>query len=122
MRQYSLSSAARERIDARFGFSAAKNEPSGIGGRLFPLIPVLPELSTEVTVQRNPIDRDELKRLGDLAVDRVKRVAKALLAGSGAGTLSDVVLDSAWLFIRRKLRNRLLSYAGFELARQGFVK
>jgi hypothetical protein len=122
MRQYSLSTAARERLDARFGFSAAKNEPSSVEGRLFPVIPVLPELVPEITVSRNAIDQKDLKDLGELAVDRVKRVAKALLTESGAGVLSDVAFDGAWLFIKPKLRDRLLNYAGFELARQGFVK
>jgi hypothetical protein len=73
-------------------------------------------------VSRNAIDQKDLKDLGDLALDRVKRVAKALLTESGAGMLSDVAFDGARLFIKPKLRDRLLNYAGFELARQGFVK
>jgi hypothetical protein len=121
MKQYSLSHAAQSRLDAKFGFTAAKDEAGG-QNRLFPLIPVLPDLTREITVIRNAVDQDRLRTLGDLALDRLKRVAKALLNESGGGMFSDVALNAAWLFVKGKVRNRLLSYAGFELARQGFVK
>lgn len=122
MRQYSLSRTVQDRLDAQFGFAAAKDETTGTQTRLFPLIPVMPEVAPEITVVRNAIDQDRLKTLGDLALDRVKRVAKALLVESGDGMLSDVAFNAAWLFIKGKLRNRLLTYAGFELAKQGFVE
>ncbi len=121
MKQYSLSRTAQDRLDAQFGFAAAKDE-GGMQKRLFPLIPVLPELAPEIVVTRNAIDQDRLRALGDLALDRLKRVAKALLNENGGGMFSDVALNAAWLFVKGKLRNRLLTYAGFELAKQGFVK
>jgi len=122
MKQYSLSLAAQNRLDAQFGFGAAKGKPSGTATRLFPVIPVVPELTPEIAVVRKPIDQDALKKLGDLAVDRVKRVTRELLTQGGGGMLSDVAFEAAWLFVKGKLRNKLLAYAGFELARQGFVK
>ena len=121
MQQYSLSDEARQRLDAQFGIASAKDE-TGTQKRLFPLIPVLPELTPEITVTRNAIDQDTLRVLGDLALDRLKRVAKAFLSESGGGMFSDVAFNAAWLFVRGRLRNRVLSYAGFELAKQGFVK
>lgn len=122
MKQYSLSLETQQRLDAEFGFTGAKDETTGVQKRLFPLIPVLPELASEIIVTRNGIDQDRLRDLGDMAVDRLKRVAKALLNENGGGMFSDVALNAAWLFVKGKLRNRLLRYAGFELAKQGFVK
>ena len=121
MEQYSLSSAAQARLDDQFGFSAAKEESAGPQKRLFPVIPVLPKLTPEILVTRNAIDQDKLMDLGDMAVDRVKRVVGELLKQGGAGTLSDVGFNAAWLFVKGKLKNRLLRYAGYELARQGFM-
>lgn len=122
MKQYSLSSEAQARLDHQFGFAAAKDESTGSQRRLFPLIPVLPQLAPEIMVTRNAIDQDRLRSLGDMAVDRLKRVAKVLVSESGGRLLSDVAFNAAWLFVKGKLRDRLLSYAGFELAKQGFVK
>ncbi len=122
MKQYSLSPAAQNRLDGQFGFQTAKVKSSGSGERLFPVIPVLPTLTPEITVVRKAVDQDRLKSLGDLAVDRVKRVAREMLSQSHGGTLSDVAFEAGWLFVKGKLRNRLLTYAGFELARQGFMQ
>ncbi len=122
MQQYSLSSTAQNRLDAQFGFEAVKGEPTNARTRLFPVIPVIPKLTPEITVTRNAIDQDALNGLSDIATDRLKRVAKALLSGGGGSMFSDVAFDAAWLFVKGKLRNKLLNYAGFELGKQGFVK
>ena len=51
--------------------------------RLFPLIPVLPPLRPEIIAVKNAISEDELYGLGDLAVDRLKRVTKGILQVGG---------------------------------------
>lgn len=121
MKQYSLSAAAQQRLDALFGLDAAKDERTGRAARLFPVIPVLPNLTPEITVTRKPIDQSALQELGDMALDRVKRIVKALISENGGGMLADAGFNAAWLFARGKFRDRLMQYAGYELARQGFL-
>jgi hypothetical protein len=121
MKPYNLSPGVQGRLDVQYGFDAETVHGAAPGPRVFPLIPVVPELRDEIKVARNAIQRDDLTRMGDLAMDRLKRVAKALLSGSGAGPFSDFAFNTAWLFIRDRLRDKLLTLAAGELAKQGFV-
>ncbi|PYT29107.1 MAG: hypothetical protein DMG57_12770 [Acidobacteria bacterium] len=83
MRQCQLSEAARAHLDATYGFNAEKEHPDDSTTRLFPLIPVLPPLRPEIIAVKNAISEDELYGLGDLAVDRLKRVTKGILQVGG---------------------------------------
>lgn len=116
--QYDLSGEAKARLDAIFGFAG---EPAAGSMRLFPLIPVLADLRQEVKVVRKPVAQDELKVLADMAVDRGKRVAKALLSQTKAGWFSELAFNSAWLMIKGRFRDGLFDAARHELGEHGFL-
>lgn len=112
MQQYSLSPATKARLDAQYGFPSETTPPV----RLFPLIPVVPALRPEITVARNPITEDDLKALGDMAVDRLERVTK------GLDLLPGVVVSGAFLVFKGKIRDAIVTRARDELASQGFIQ
>lgn len=89
-------------------------------GNLVPIIPVLGELRNEIRVVRNPISQNDLIALADLALDRIKRVTHAMVAGSGV--ISGLAFNAGWLFLKARIREKLLVYAGRELASHGFVE
>ncbi len=89
-------------------------------GDFVPVIPVLGELRNEIRVDRNPISQNDLIALADLALDRIKRVAHAMVASSGF--VSALAFNAGWLFLKSRIREKLLVYAGRELASHGFVE
>lgn len=117
LRQYTLSQQTKDRLDSTYGFPAEGNPQV----RLCPLVPVLPSLRAEIAVTRDSIHHSELVPLADMAVDRAKRVAKALVSQYGSGFFSGIAFNAAWLFVKGKLHDKLLTYAGYELSSQGFV-
>jgi hypothetical protein len=112
MKQYALSAATQARLDAEYGFPSESKAPV----RLFPLIPVLPALRPEITVTRKAIQEDDLKELGNLAVDRLKRVTK------GLDLVPGFVVSAAFLFFKGKIRDAIVTRARDELASQGFIQ
>jgi hypothetical protein len=112
MQQYSLSPATKARLDAEYGFPSENKPPV----QLFPLIPVLPGLRPEIRVARNPIQKDDLKELGDMSVDRLKRVTKGLKLVPG------FVVSLAFFIFKGQIRDAIVKRAGDELARQGFIQ
>ncbi len=117
MRPYALSPQATARLDQDFGFTAEDG-----GTRLFPLIPLMPEVQPEVTVTRNTIDPSQVENLCSAAVDRLKLVSKRLVAQSDGGFGLKLGLDAAWLLVGGKLDKALTDYASGVLKANGFVK
>jgi hypothetical protein len=112
MQQYNLPAAAKARLDTEYGFPSE----GGPASRLFPLIPVLPALRREVTVARNPIAESDLFALGDMAVDRLKRVTKALDLVPG------FLVSSAFFLFKGRIRDAIVARARKELASQDFIR
>jgi hypothetical protein len=112
MQQYSLSPGAKARLDAEYGFPSENTPPV----QYFPLIPVLPPLRPEITVARNPIQEDDLKELGDMAVDRLKRVTK------GLDLVPGFLVSLAFFIFKGQIRDAIVTRASDELASQGFIQ
>ena len=112
MKPYGLSDATVARLDAVYGFASESQPPV----RLFALIPVLPPLRPAVPVVRNKITVDDLNALGDLAVDRLKRVTK------GLDLLPGAVVSGAFLLFKGKIRDAIVTRASDELKKQGFLQ
>jgi len=121
VKQYGLSAKAQARLDAQYGFPAEYPSKDAQPVRFCPLIPVLPELRSEITVVRKPMDRKELADVLAMGFDRAKRVSKALLKESGYGTFSILAFTTSWPLIRAKIEGPLLDYVADELAKEDFV-
>lgn len=115
--QYGAGQGSRGRWDAEYGFRSEADAAV----RNCPVIPVMPDLRTEVKVERMAVDRSSLEPLCELAGDRVKRVVEALLAESGHGWAAKLAFDALWAALGGTVKQKLLVTAAGELARQGFV-
>ncbi len=122
MRQYGVSPEAQSRLDQEYGFDAEYSADGQAPARLFPLIPVLPALRGEIMVEPIGIDRPEVAAIVAMAMDRAKRVAKALLKDGGAGPLSGLAFRTAWPLFRSKFEGMLVNYVADELDRHGFLR
>jgi hypothetical protein len=121
-RQYGLSARSQSRLDAEYGFDAGRAEKRGSRQRLFPLIPVQPQLRQEIQVVRKAADQGPLAELVDRSLDRMKSIARALLQDHNSRRVSDFAFLTAWPLMRVKLREPLLNHVISELAGQGLVQ
>jgi hypothetical protein len=121
MQQYAFSSETRARLAQEFAFDAESVDSTKSVPQLYPVIPVMPELRSEIKVVRNRVQPDQLGELADLAVDRLNRIGKYLISESQPGFFSELAFNAGWLFIRSKLRDSLFTYAVNKLSNQGFA-
>lgn len=117
LQQYQVPAPVQSRLQAQYGMLAESNARTP----LCPLIPIMPELRTEVEVQRTTLDRNALLPLSSLAMDRCRRVMRAFLSPPAHSFKSRAAFELAWLLVRNRMEARLLSYCGGELAKQGFI-
>ncbi len=120
LRQYKMTKATRSRLDQEFGLDSEYRASAGSPVRLCPLIPVMPSLQPEIRVTRDAIGRRELDQVVGMALDRVHRVALALLS-HGART-PDFAFHAAWPYLKSRLGDYLTFRASADLARNGFLR